>query len=66
METVILTVGSITFAQRARSVLLKNKISAVLVRSRVRGCAYGVRVDRAVLDQAQESLRAVGIKTEVS
>ena len=66
METVILTVGSITFAQRARNLLASRKILANLVRARQSGCSYGVRVDREKDSEAQEILRSAGMKAEVT
>ncbi len=66
MEQKIITIGSITFAQRARNLLSVRKITAVLVRTRAGGCSYGVRVSAEQLEEALTVLKNAGMKTEVS
>lgn len=66
MDTVLLTVGSITLAQRARDLLNARGISARLVRSQSAGCSYGVRVQSLYREEARTLLRNAGIKAEVT
>ena len=66
MEYKTITVGSVTYAQRARSLLFSRHIHAVIVRARASGCSWGVRVEADAVDAACELLRHAGMKTEVS
>lgn len=66
METKTLTVGSITYAQRARNLLMGHGIASTLVRTRQSGCSYGVRLDATKIEDAMEYLRSAGLKTEVT
>lgn len=64
MEFASLTIGSITYAQRARNLLKTAGITASIVRSRATGCSYGVRVEKEQVSRARELLRDAGIKSE--
>lgn len=63
LKTVVL--GSVTFAQRGRNLLLSKGVSATLARSRAGGCHYGVRVAEEELEKALSFLHSAGMKTEV-
>lgn len=67
VKPVIILVGSVTYAMKAREMLSKHGIRAAVERvppSEASGCGYGVRVpegpDKA--DQAERILREGGIK----
>lgn len=66
MEYKTVTVGSITYAQRAKSLLLSRHIHATIVRARATGCSWGVRLNAEDAARACELLRHAGMKTEVS
>lgn len=60
MTGIIFTSKSLTFAQRMERALLKNGISAKIVRPDIeltnRSCAYGVNVSASFLPEAMEVL----------
>ena len=66
MEMKTITVGSITYAQRAKSLLLARHVTASIVRSRASGCSWGVRVNANEVESACRLLQHAGMKTEVS
>lgn len=65
MEYRMISVGSITFAQRARNLLNGKGLNAFLVRTGKNGCSYGVRVETGELEAALNILRAAGMNVEV-
>ena len=62
---IILTVGSMTYAIKARKTLNRNDIPSKLVKideSKVKGCAYGIEIDDTKLLSAVSALKENGIQ----
>ncbi len=57
-----LNLGSITYARRARDLLARSGIRALLVRSRENLCGYALRLDAGVAERAKELLKASGMR----
>jgi hypothetical protein len=70
MEQCILTVGTVTYAIRARKLLSSLGIRARLVKGTrpggAGGCAYGVEIPSADLTLATDALTRAGISYEWS
>lgn len=65
MEQCILTVGTVTYAIRARKILAALGIRARLVKStRTGGCTYGAEISAADLPRAAEALKKASIPYE--
>ena len=61
MKRTLITVGSVTYAQKARKILLRNGIEAKLTKTDKemvsRGCAYAVEISAADIYEAIRLLR---------
>jgi hypothetical protein len=61
----IIVLSSVTYALKAQELLKNNGIYANVTRSRsvrsVRGCGYGLSVDPALAEKAQDLLMKAGI-----
>ena len=70
MEQCILTVGTVTYAIRARKLLSSLGIRARLVKSTrsggMGGCVYGVEIPTADMTLAADALKRAGISFEWS
>ena len=65
MKHCIFTIGSITYAQKAKKTLSQKKIQSRIVKTdgleNSGGCAYGIEFDCAVLMSAVKELKERGI-----
>lgn len=65
MEQKTLLIGSVTRAQRARSLLLARAITVRLVRARQNNCSYSLSVSEEMVPAALAALEEAGIRAVV-
>ena len=70
MNTIIITVSSVTYAIKAKRLLERERIKATLIKSSSsksnEGCTYGVKIDSNYLYDAVAILKNKGIQYSVS
>ncbi len=69
MKTTVLTVGSVTYAIKAKRLLSREGISAKLIKSNAEntaeGCAYGIKFPTKDFYGAVSVLRSAGIYYQI-
>ena len=70
MNTIIITVSSVTYALKAKKLLERERIKATLIKNdsstNQKGCTYGVRIDASYLYDAVAILKSKGIEYSIN
>ncbi|MBE6643884.1 MAG: DUF3343 domain-containing protein [Ruminococcaceae bacterium] len=69
MNTIIISLSSVTYAIKAKKLLERNNIKATLIKNSTqnseKGCTYGIKTDRNYLYDAVAILKKKGIDYSV-